>query len=114
MAKHEEAGGEARVVAGHRQAKLLSCQADAAPGARRARHAAAALVAGMGGCPYAPGATGNVATEDLGWLFAAEGYDTGIDLAALARAAHEAGRLVGRRLRGAGMRRDEEGSWDGD
>jgi hydroxymethylglutaryl-CoA lyase len=37
-------------------------------------------VAGLGGCPYAPGATGNVATEDLVYLLNGLGLDTGIDL----------------------------------
>ena len=39
-----------------------------------------ASVAGLGGCPYAAGATGNVATEDLVWLFNRTGLETGIDL----------------------------------
>lgn len=40
-------------------------------------------VAGLGGCPYAKGATGNVATEDVAYLFQGLGVDTGIDLQAL-------------------------------
>ena len=51
-------------------------------------------VAGLGGCPYAPGATGNVATEDAVYLLHGMGYDTGIDLAKLA----EAGRYIGEAL----------------
>ena len=39
-----------------------------------------AAVAGLGGCPFAPGATGNVATEDVAWMFARRGVATGIDL----------------------------------
>lgn len=35
---------------------------------------------GIGGCPYAPGATGNIVTEDLVWMLEAMGHDTGIDL----------------------------------
>jgi len=42
---------------------------------------------GLGGCPYAPGARGNVATEDLAGMLASKGYDTGLDAAALASAA---------------------------
>jgi len=42
-----------------------------------------ASLAGLGGCPYAPGASGNVATEDLVDLFEREGVRTGIDLDAL-------------------------------
>ncbi|MFA6311761.1 MAG: hydroxymethylglutaryl-CoA lyase [Sterolibacterium sp.] len=41
-------------------------------------------VAGLGGCPYSPGASGNVATEDVVYLLDGLGIDTGIDLAALA------------------------------
>ena len=40
-------------------------------------------VGGLGGCPFAPGATGNIATEDLVHLLAVTGYQTGIDLARL-------------------------------
>ncbi|MGY6151305.1 hydroxymethylglutaryl-CoA lyase [Paraburkholderia graminis] len=42
--------------------------------------------AGLGGCPYAPGATGNIVTEDLAFLLEAMGYDTGIDIDALVAA----------------------------
>jgi hydroxymethylglutaryl-CoA lyase len=42
-----------------------------------------ASMAGLGGCPYAPGASGNVVTEDLVFMFEAMGLRTGIDLAAL-------------------------------
>jgi len=41
---------------------------------------------GLGGCPYAKGATGNVATEDLWYLVQSQGLDTGIDIAKLAAA----------------------------
>lgn len=41
---------------------------------------------GLGGCPYAKGATGNVATEDIWYLMHSEGLDTGIDIAKLAEA----------------------------
>lgn len=39
-----------------------------------------ASFAGLGGCPFAPGATGNVATEDVVWMFEAMGVQTGVDL----------------------------------
>ena len=42
-----------------------------------------ACLAGIGGCPHAPGASGNVATEDLAYLFASMGIDTGIDFGKL-------------------------------
>ncbi len=43
-------------------------------------------LAGLGGCPHAPGASGNVATEDLVFMFEAMGVDTGIDVARLVAA----------------------------
>ncbi|MDK3016185.1 hydroxymethylglutaryl-CoA lyase [Pseudodonghicola flavimaris] len=49
-----------------------------------------AAVGGLGGCPYAPGAAGNVATERVAAHLAAAGYDTGLDLAVIERAAEMA------------------------
>jgi hydroxymethylglutaryl-CoA lyase len=49
-------------------------------------HVFDASVAGLGGCPYAKGATGNVATEDVVFLLNGLGIETGIDLDALADA----------------------------
>ena len=43
---------------------------------------------GLGGCPYAPGASGNAATEDLAYLFEKLGIETGVSLPALRRASH--------------------------
>jgi hydroxymethylglutaryl-CoA lyase len=54
-----------------------------------------ASVGGLGGCPFAPGAAGNLATEDLAVLCAQAGYETGIDLPWLLDAIDLAGRLVG-------------------
>ena len=42
-----------------------------------------ASLGGLGGCPYAPGATGNIVTEDLAFMLEAMGFDTGIDIARL-------------------------------
>ena len=52
----------------------------------------------LGGCPVPPGATGNVATEDLVSMLHEMGEDTGIDLGALVAAATEAQRVLGRPL----------------
>jgi hydroxymethylglutaryl-CoA lyase len=52
----------------------------------------------LGGCPVPPGATGNVATEDLVSMLHEMGYDTGIDLGKLVEAAREAQRVLGRPL----------------
>ena len=57
-----------------------------------------ASVGGLGGCPYAPGASGNVATEEVVHMLHDMGIDTGIDLAALIDAAKLAEDLVGRQL----------------
>ena len=57
-----------------------------------------ASVGGLGGCPYAPGATGNVATEEVVHMLHDMGIDTGIDLDALIEAARLAEEIVGREL----------------
>lgn len=59
-----------------------------------------ASVAGLGGCPFAPGATGNVATEDLVWMFDKMGVESGVDLPALVAAAHEVAGLPGAQIGG--------------
>ncbi|RSZ33242.1 MULTISPECIES: hydroxymethylglutaryl-CoA lyase [unclassified Variovorax] len=55
---------------------------------------------GIGGCPYAPGATGNVATEDVAHMLQCMGYDTGMDLDGLIAAAAELEALVQHGLSG--------------
>lgn len=57
-------------------------------------------VGGLGGCPYAPGAAGNVATEDLVYMLHGMGIETGIDLDALVVAARVAESIVGHPLAG--------------
>jgi hydroxymethylglutaryl-CoA lyase len=57
-----------------------------------------ASVGGLGGCPYAPGASGNIATEELVYMVEDMGVGTGIDLAAMIEAAGVAERIVGREL----------------
>ncbi len=57
-----------------------------------------ASVGGLGGCPYAPGATGNIATEELVYMVEDMGVDTGIDLDAMIDAAADAERIIGRQL----------------
>jgi hydroxymethylglutaryl-CoA lyase len=57
-----------------------------------------ASVGGLGGCPYAPGATGNIATEELVHMVEDMGVDTGIDLDAMIDAAADAERIIGRQL----------------
>lgn len=59
-----------------------------------------ASVGGLGGCPYAPGASGNLATEDLVYMLRGMGCETGVDLGKLVSAGALAQELVGRRLPG--------------
>jgi len=65
---------------------------------------------GLGGCPYAPRATGNIATEDLVYLFEGDGVDTGIDLDALVATSTWLEGVLGRRLEGQVYR---AGAWAG-
>ena len=61
-------------------------------------------IAGLGGCPFAPGATGNICTEDLVYLLHECGYETGIDLDKLILVAKEVEKIVGRQLPGQMMK----------
>jgi hydroxymethylglutaryl-CoA lyase len=59
-----------------------------------------ASIGGLGGCPYAPGAAGNLATEDVVNMLHRMGVETGIDLAKLVEAGEVAQELIGRKLSG--------------
>jgi hydroxymethylglutaryl-CoA lyase/(R)-citramalyl-CoA lyase len=59
-----------------------------------------ASVGGLGGCPFAPRATGNIATEDLVYLLEGDGVATGVDLDALVRVSEWLEELLGRQLPG--------------
>ena len=59
-----------------------------------------ASVGGAGGCPFAPNATGNIATEDLVYLLRGMGVDTGIDLDALIETSRWLGERLGKALPG--------------
>jgi hydroxymethylglutaryl-CoA lyase/(R)-citramalyl-CoA lyase len=59
-----------------------------------------ASIGGLGGCPFSPQATGNVATEDLVWQLEREGVQTGIDVSALVEISRWLEELLGRRLEG--------------
>ena len=59
-----------------------------------------ASIGGLGGCPYAPGASGNLATEDLVYMLQGMGIETGVDWDRLVAAGALAQRLVARRLPG--------------
>ena len=59
---------------------------------------------GLGGCPFAPGASGNIATEDLVYLLRDSGIHVDVDLQAVIHAAGVAERVVGHDLPSALMR----------
>jgi len=59
-----------------------------------------ASIGGLGGCPYAPRTTGNIATEDLVYLLEREGVETGVDLGALVEVSQWLETLLGRQLEG--------------
>ncbi len=61
-------------------------------------------IAGLGGCPFAPGATGNICTEDLVYLLEESGFDTSIDLPALIEVARRVESVIGRPLPGQVMK----------
>ena len=61
-------------------------------------------IGGLGGCPLAPGATGNICTEDLVYLLEESGFDTGIDLDALIGVARRVESVIGRQLPGQVMK----------
>jgi hydroxymethylglutaryl-CoA lyase/(R)-citramalyl-CoA lyase len=67
---------------------------------------------GLGGCPYAPRATGNIATEDLVYLLEGDGIETGVDLDALIATSTWLEGLLGRRLEGQVYRAGA--AWTGD
>jgi len=79
---------------------LVNVQAGLAAGVRIFESS----IGGLGGCPFAPGATGNVSTEDLIHFLQQEGWETGVDLEALIAVALDVERLLGRRLPGQVMR----------
>ena len=64
---------------------------------------------GTGGCPYAPGAAGNLATEDLVYLLDAEGWETGVSLAGVLEAARFVAGELGRPL---ATKVGQAGGWD--
>lgn len=83
-----------------RGAGLASAYAAVAAGVTRLD----ASVGGLGGCPFAPGATGNIATEDLVYLLTDSGFGVDIDLPAAIAAAQAARAAVGHDLPGALLR----------
>ncbi len=89
-----------RVTGGHFHNTRNSGYANALAALEAGATVLDASVGGLGGCPFAPRATGNVATEDLVYLLAGEGVEIGIDLAALTEVAAWVAGLLGRDLPG--------------
>lgn len=83
-----------------RGAGLASAYAAVVAGVRRLDSS----VGGLGGCPFAPGASGNIATEDLVYLLRDSGIATDVDLQAAINAADVARKVVGHELPGALLR----------
>jgi hydroxymethylglutaryl-CoA lyase len=63
-----------------------------------------AALGGLGGCPYAPGATGNVCTEDLVHMFLAQGHPLSVDLPRLLAVARTLPQLLGHEVPGQVLR----------
>jgi hydroxymethylglutaryl-CoA lyase/(R)-citramalyl-CoA lyase len=59
-----------------------------------------ASIGGLGGCPFAPRATGNIATEDLVYMLEGDGLETGVDLGALISISEWLEQVLGRPLEG--------------
>ena len=87
-----------------RNTGYASCLAAVEAGAR----VLDASVGGLGGCPFSPRATGNVATEDLVYLLEGEGIETGVDVGALMAVSRWLEEVLGRTLEGYVYR---AGSW---
>ncbi len=68
-----------------------------------------ASTGGTGGCPYAPGAAGNLATEDLVYLLDGSGYEHGVSLAGVLEAARFIADVLGRPL---ASKVGQAGGWD--
>ena len=83
--------------------------ANVAAGLRAGIRAFDASTGGTGGCPYAPGAAGNLATEDLVYFLDASGWSHGVRLAAILEAAHFVAGLLGRPL---ASKVGQAGGWD--
>jgi hydroxymethylglutaryl-CoA lyase len=75
---------------------LANALAGLAAGVRRYE----GCLGGLGGCPFAPGATGNICTEDLVHMLESMGYGTGVDLDKLLAASRRLGEIVGHDLPG--------------
>src|SRR3954452_11388381 len=91
---------EARRLGGHFHNTRNTGYANAVAALEGGAEVLDASVGGLGGCPFAPKATGNIATEDLVYLLEGDGVETGVDLDALIATAEWMGTVLGRPLEG--------------
>ncbi len=91
-----EAGVPLGALALHLHDTRGTALANVAEGLRQGIRIFDSSAGGFGGCPYAPGAAGNVATEDLVWLVEGMGFETGVDLELLVDATEGVARALGR------------------
>ena len=98
--KENEISGRDLGIDGHRghpsgwTCQLPGLRANAFAGVESGVRVLDASCGGLGGCPFAPAATGNVATEDLAWMLHRAGFSTGVDVEAMIAA----GRWIGERI----------------
>jgi hydroxymethylglutaryl-CoA lyase/(R)-citramalyl-CoA lyase len=92
--------GDGRRVGGHFHNTRNTGYANAVAALEAGVEVLDASVGGLGGCPFAPKATGNIATEDLVYLLEGDGIETGVDLDALIATADWMGTVLGRPLEG--------------
>ena len=104
-----EAGIEARQLAMHFHDTRGTALANVSAALELGIRTFDASTGGTGGCPYAPGAAGNLATEDLVYLLDREGHDHGVDLGKLLEAAAFIASTLGRPL---ATKVGQAGGWD--
>lgn len=91
-----DAGVETRRLALHMHDTRGTALANVAEGLRQGIRVFDSAAGGLGGCPYAPGAAGNLATEDLVYLLDGMGFETGVDLGKVAGATRALAEATGR------------------
>jgi hydroxymethylglutaryl-CoA lyase len=96
----DQVAGLGRVTGGHFHNTRNTGYANALAALEAGATVLDASVGGLGGCPFAPRATGNIATEDLAYLLSGDGVETGVDLEELIAVAEWIAGILGRDLPG--------------
>lgn len=96
----ERVAADGRAIGGHFHNTRNTGYANALAALESGASVLDASVGGLGGCPFAPNATGNIATEDLVYLLSREGVETGVNLDDLVEVAAWMAEILGRRLEG--------------